>query len=130
MKGRSLLLHLFAVAGVISLLCAAGCGAKTPTDSGVQGQVRIGPLAPVEQQGVPNDAPYAATLRIERAADLKVIAETKSDVNGSFHVALAPGRYVLQPVSGAPLPTAPAREFTVSAGQFTTVRVDYDSGIR
>jgi hypothetical protein len=130
MKRRSLLLHLFAVAGVVSLLLAAGCGAKTPTDSGVQGQVRIGPVSPVEQPGVPNDAPYAATLRIEGASDLKVISETRSDANGSFRVALAPGRYVLQPVSGAPLPTAPAQEFTVSAGQFTTVRVDYDSGIR
>ena len=112
------------------MLLAAGCEAKTPTDSGVQGQVRIGPLAPVERQGVVNEAPYAATLRIERASDLKVLTQTKSDENGSFRVALAPGRYVLQPVSGAPFPTAPAQEFTVSAGQFTTVRVDYDSGIR
>jgi hypothetical protein len=130
MKRRSLLVHLFAVVGVVSVLLAAGCGAKTLTDSGVQGQVRIGPLAPVERQGVVNDAPYAATLRIERASDLKVLTQTRSDENGSFRVALAPGRYVLQPVSGAPFPTAPAQEFTVSAGQFTTVRVDYDSGIR
>jgi hypothetical protein len=130
MKRRSLLVHLFAVLGVVSVLLAAGCGAKTPTDSGVQGQVRIGPVAPVEQPGVTNDKPYAASLQIARASDGKVVAETKSDANGSFRLALAPGRYVLQPVSGAPLPTAPAQEFTVSAGQFTTVRVDYDSGIR
>ena len=130
MKRRPLLLHLFAVVEVVSLLLVAGCGAKVVTDSGVRGQVRIGPLAPVEQPGVSNDAPYAATLRVERASDLKVIAETKADANGSFRVALAPGDYVLQPLGGAPLPTAPTQEFMVSAGRFTTVRVDYDSGIR
>jgi hypothetical protein len=33
-------------------------------------------------------------------------------------------------VNGTPLPTAPSQEFAVAAGQFTTIRVDYDSGIR
>ena len=130
MKPRSLLLYLFAVVGLVSLLGAAGCGAKVVTDSGVQGEVRIGPVNPVEQPGVPNDAPYAATLRIARASDGKVVAETRSGADGSYRVALAPGRYVLQPVNGTPLPIAQSQEFTVSAGQFTTVRVDYDSGIR
>ena len=130
MKHRSLLLCVFALVGLVSLLGAAGCGAKVVTDSGVQGEVRIGPVSPVEQPGVPNDAPYAATLQIVRASDGKVVAETKSGADGSYRVALPPGRYVLQAVNGEPLPIAPSQEFTVSAGQFTTVRVDYDSGIR
>ena len=129
MKLRSPLL-VFAVAGLVSLLITAGCGAQPVTDSGVQGEVRIGPVAPVEQPGVSNDRPYAATLRIARASDGKIVAETKSGADGSFRVALAPGRYVLQPVSGTPLPTAPSQEFAVAAGQFSTIRVDYDSGIR
>jgi hypothetical protein len=130
MKRRSLLLCVFAVVGLVSLLLAAGCGTKVVTDSGVQGEVRIGPVTPVERPGVPNDAPYAATLRIARASDGKVVAETKSGADGVYRVALAPGRYVLQPVNGEPLPIAPSQEFTVAAGRFTTVRVDYDSGIR
>jgi hypothetical protein len=130
MKPRTLLLLLFAVAASACLLLAAGCGAKPVTDSGVQGEVRIGPVAPVEQPGAPNDAPYVATLRIAKASDGKIVAETKSGADGTFRVPLPPGRYVLQPVNGTPLPIAQAQEFTVAAGQFTTVRVDYDSGIR
>lgn len=130
MKPRALLLIICAVAALACLLLAAGCGAKPVTDSGVQGEVRIGPVAPVERPGVSNDAPYAATLRIARASDGKIVAETKSAADGSFRVALAPGRYVLQPVDGTPLPIAQPQEFTVAPGQFTTVRVDYDSGIR
>jgi hypothetical protein len=121
---------LFAVVGLVSLLVTAGCGAKPVTDSGVQGEVRIGPVSPVEQPGVTNDRPYAATLRVARASDGKIIAETRSGADGTFRVALAPGRYVMQPVNGTPLPTAPSQDFTVIAGQFTTIRVDYDSGIR
>jgi hypothetical protein len=131
MKRRSLLFYMFAIAaGLAALLLTAGCGEQAVTDSGVQGEVRIGPVAPVEQPGVPNDKPYAATLQILRASDGKIVAEARSGADGSFRVALAPGRYVLQPESGQPLPTAPSQEFTVSAGQFTPVRVDYDSGIR
>lgn len=109
----------------------AGCdSAPAPANSGVQGEVRIGPVSPVEQQGVPNDKPYVATFRIEQASDGKVAAEATSAADGSFKVALAPGRYVLEPVNGTPVPIAQPQEFTVSAGGFTTVRVDYDSGIR
>ena len=112
------------------LLLSGGCGGSSVTDSGVQGEVRIGPISPVEQQGVQNDAPYAATLRIVRASDGRVVAETRSATDGSFRVALPPGDYVLEPVNGNPLPIAQPQDFTVPAGRFTTVQVDYDSGIR
>lgn len=107
----------------------AGCG-EAASDSGVQGEVRIGPVNPVEQPGVPNDAPYVATLKIRRASDGEVVAETTSAADGSFQIALPPGNYILEPVNGNPLPVAQAQQFTVAPGQFTTVRVDYDSGIR
>jgi hypothetical protein len=100
------------------------------TDSGAQGEVRIGPINPVEQPGVENDAPYVATLRIKRASDGKQVAETTSDKDGRFRVALLPDAYILEPVNGDPLPIAPSQEFIVLPGQFTTLRVDYDSGIR
>lgn len=133
----SRLARIRTIAGVLAalalaavLLVAVGCGEKAVTDSGVQGEVRIGPVNPVEQPGVQNDAPYAATLRIRRASDGKVVAETTSAADGSFRVALAPGDYVLEPVNGDPLPTAQPQDLTVAPGRFTTVRVDYDSGIR
>ena len=131
------LAHIRTIAGVLAalalaatLLLAAACGEKTVTDSGVQGEVRIGPVSPVEQPGAQNDAPYAAALRIKKASGGKVVAETRSAADGSFRVALSPGEYILEPVNGDPLPIAQSQEFTVAPGRFTTVRVDYDSGIR
>jgi hypothetical protein len=121
-----------AVFGVVLFagFVTSGCGQQPVTDSGVQGEVRIGPVQPVERPGVPNDAPYSATLRIKRASGGELVAETKSAADGSFRVALAPGDYVLEPVNGEPLPTAQAQEFTVEPGRFTTVNIAYDSGIR
>jgi hypothetical protein len=117
------------VAAVL-LFVAAGCGEAAVTDSGVQGEVRLGPVNPVEQPGVPNDRPYIADLRIKRTSDGKLVAETTSAADGSFRVPLASGDYILEPVNGEPLPIAQPQEFTVAPGRFTTVRVDYDSGIR
>jgi hypothetical protein len=114
----------------VLLFVATGCGEAAVTDSGVQGEVRLGPVNPVEQPGVPNDRPYIADLRIKRTSDGRLVAETTSAADGSFRVPLAPGDYILEPVNGEPLPIAQPQEFTVAPGLFTTVRVDYDSGIR
>jgi hypothetical protein len=134
MKGTTarIAMRMLLPALTVTLLVAgiAGCGAKPVNDSGVRGEVRIGPVSPVEQQGQQNDAPYAATLRIKRASDGKVIAETRSAADGSFRVPLPPGEYVLEPVDGDPLPIARPQDFTVAPGRFTIIRVDYDSGIR
>jgi hypothetical protein len=111
-------------------LLIAGCGGEAVGDSGVQGEVRIGPVNPVERPDVPNDAPYVATLRITRASGGRVVAEARSAADGTFRVALPAGDYVLEPVNGNPLPVAVAQDFTVQPGRFTNVRVDYDSGIR
>ena len=121
---------LGALALVPLLLLAGACGETAVTDSGVQGEVRIGPINPVEQPGQQNDGPYAATLRIKRASNGKLVAETRSSADGSFRAVLPPGDYILEPVNGDPLPTAQSQDFTVAPGRFTTIRVDYDSGIR
>lgn len=110
-------------------LNTAACD-RPATDSGVQGEVRIGPIQPVEQPGVENSRPYAATLLIRRSVDRKVVTQTTSAEDGSFKVLLPPGRYVLEPVNGDPVPYAESQTFEVIAGRFTTLRVDYDSGIR
>src|SRR5512143_346909 len=109
---RTVYITIFVALGV-SVFLAAGCGKQAVIDSGVQGEVRIGPVNPVEQPGVPNDAPYSATLRVKRASDGKVVGETTSGQDGSFRLALPPGDYVLEPVNGSPLPIAQPQGFTV-----------------
>lgn len=122
------LVHVLAfVALAAMLLLAAACGEKTVTDSGVQGEVRIGPVNPVEQPGVQNDAPYAATLRIKRASDGKVVAETRSATDGSFRFVLPPDDYILEPVNGDPSPSpnpriSPSRPVGSPPSGWTTIR--------
>jgi hypothetical protein len=98
-------------------------------DSGITGLVTLGPISPVEQPGVSNDKPYAATLVIKRTAG-SVVAQVRSGEDGRFTIKLAPGTYILEPQNGQPLPRAEAQQVTVSAHAFTEVTVAYDSGIR
>ena len=111
------------------LAFAAGC-TPAPTDSGVRGTVRIGPITPVQQQGQPSDAPYAADLVITDSNG-SVVARVRSGVDGTFAMDLAPGTYSITGVGGAtpPTPSEP-QTFTVRAHQFATVTLTYDSGIR
>jgi hypothetical protein len=55
-----------------------------------------------------------------------------TDTDGKFKVSLAPGEYILRPVSpeNMPLPTAQEQPFTVFSDKFTELIVTYDSGIR
>ncbi|MFH0915061.1 MAG: hypothetical protein V1912_01265 [bacterium] len=112
-----------------ALLPASGCG-TTATDGGVVGEVRIGPLRPVEQPGVENTAPYAADLVVKSVPQGKAVAEARSGDDGLFRIVLAPGDYLLEPENGDPLPRAEPQTFTVVRGRFTEVHVEYDSGIR
>jgi hypothetical protein len=44
--------------------------------------------------------PVAATQRVRRASDEGLIEEFRSDSDGSFRVALRPGRYIIEGASG------------------------------
>ena len=119
--------------GVVLLLPPAlGCGDDAILDSGIEGEVRIGPLSPVVSEGQEGEdsKPYSAVIRIKSIPEGEVVAETMSGDDGKFRVALAPGRYLVEPEQGDPLPIASPQEVTVEPGAFTTVRIDYDSGIR
>lgn len=120
--------------GALALaLAACGAGATAPSDSGIKGIVLIGPLCPVVQEGVPcPDQPFQATINVRKVATGKLVATTRSGKTGRFRVNLAPGRYVLEPVSpnqGAP-PYAGPLPVRVRARAFTRVKIIFDSGIR
>ena len=119
--------------GVVLLLAPAlACGDEATLDSGIEGEVRIGPLSPVVSEGQEGEdsKPYSAVIRIKSIPEGEVVAETTSGDDGRFRVALAPGRYLVEPEQGDPLPIASTQEVTVEPGAFTTIRIDYDSGIR
>ncbi len=126
MKSRS----LFALV----LLFAAACSSMltpTPSDSGIEGNVTIGPTCPVMQINDPcPDKPYQAILTILTTTDRSTVLKFQTDANGQFHVALAPGTYILHPESPNAMPHAAEIPFTVTGHEFTHLEVSYDSGIR
>ena len=130
----------------LCLLLLAGC-ASTPStaypnggpayanppasgESGVEGQVFIGPGCPVTQADTScPDKPYQATLVIRNPQGEEIL-KVQTDVDGKFRIPLPSGKYVLHPETQGRYPTASDQEFTVTAGQFTQVIGTYDSGIR
>ena len=127
---RSLASLLALGLGVLMVACA---GAEvTPTDSGIDGLVTIGPICPVLREDTPcPDEPFLATIVIEDESG-NGVTRVDSDESGRFRLNLAPGRYILVPQSpnpGAP-PFASEQEVEVRADAFTQVTIAYDSGIR
>lgn len=109
----------------------AACAAPpTPTDSGVEGKVLIGPMCPVVQEGQEcPDQPYQAALTVLSPNGRKIV-QVQTDEQGGFKIPLAPGEYILHPESPEVLPFASDQNFVVEAGRFTKLVVNYDSGIR
>ena len=102
----------------------------TETDSGIEGQVLIGPMCPVMREDQPcPDQPYQAVITI-LAENGTEIGRVQSDALGHFRVDLAPGTYTLRPEPGEGIAWADEQNVSVGEGQFTQVIVSYDSGIR
>jgi len=117
------------IAGVLVL---AACGSPPPADTGVEGQVTIGPTCPVVQVGQDcPDQPYAADLTVANTQG-KIIVRASADADGQFRIALAPGDYVLEAKAseGSPFPAAATFPFTVQEGIWTRLDLTLDSGIR
>ena len=117
---------------LLSMLVLSACSSvqPTPIDSGVEGQVFIGPMCPVVQEGQEcPDQSYQATLTVNSLTGERIV-QFQTEKNGTFRIPLAPGEYVLHPESPNVMPFAQEQPFTVEAGKFTQVIVNYDSGIR
>lgn len=89
-----------------------------------------GPTCPVERPGHACTRPYQATIRILREPAHKLLTTARSAADGRFSVRLAPGSYVLEPQGGRPFPRSRPQTVTVRAHRFTSVTINYDSGIR
>jgi len=103
--------------------------APAPATSGIDGEVILRPVSPVERPGMVNQRPYEALIAVADGGG-RTVAEVRSDADGRFRIILEPGTYVLHPESDAIYPHAPAQSVTVVKDRFTPVRVTYDSGIR
>jgi len=98
--------------------------------SGIEGQTLIGPTCPVERLDSPcPDKPYQATLVVLNQSGTEV-KRFDTNADGLFRVELPPGTYTLAPQSPGRLPRAGQQAVQVTSGQFTSITITYDSGIR
>jgi hypothetical protein len=101
-----------------------------PRESGIEGQVLMGPMCPVAQQGQGcPDQPYQATITVN-SPNGGTILQFQTDGAGHFKIPLVPGEYVLHPESPNGMPLAADQSIVVGASQYTQIVVKYDSGIR
>jgi hypothetical protein len=120
----------FLIGVSILLLATWSFHSPAPRESGIEGQVLIGPMCPVAQQGQEcPDRPYQATLAVN-SPNGGMIAQFQTDGQGHFRLPLAPGEYILHPESPNGMPFAVDQTIVVGAGQYTQIVVNYDSGIR
>lgn len=120
----------FLVGVLILVLATCSLYSPTPRGSGIEGQVLLGPMCPVVQEGQEcPDQPYQATLTVKSLDGLQ-ITQFQTDEQGRFQVPLVPGQYILHPESPNGLPFAGDQSFVVETGKFTQLTVNYDSGIR
>lgn len=141
MSGQSKRLFLIAVLGLAVSAAVSGCSEigldidSTLQVQGIRGTVLLGPTCPVEvspgdNNPVPCITPYVATLVVLDSEGVKVATITSS-ADGRFQVNLTPGVYVVTPESGTDTyPIAQPQSVTVTAGVFTDIEVNYDTGIR
>lgn len=120
------------LAVLIGLLLTACSGPARTLESGLEGHAWVGPMCPVVQEGV--DCPDRAL-----EADLEILdsnggvtARLRSDEDGTFRIALAPGDYLLTVArpDEAGLPFASPIPFHVPEGVWTLLDAHFDSGIR
>ena len=117
---------------LLFLLIVSACSSinPTPIDSGIEGQVFIGPVCPVVQEGQEcPDRPYQAALSVTSPKGKRIV-QVQTDEDGRFRIPLEPGEYILHPESPNQLPFASDQNVIVENGTFTQVIVNYDSGIR
>jgi len=120
----------FLIGVLILMLATCSVHNPTPRDSGIEGQVMLGPMCAIVQEGQAcPDGPYQATLTVNSLTGSRIV-QFQTDGAGRFRVPLAPGQYILHPESPNALPFAGEQAIVVEAGNYTPVAVRYDSGIR
>jgi hypothetical protein len=106
---------------------------ETTAKSGIEGTVMIGPSCPVQRINDPScdDRPYQGVIHVNTTNGIWV-TKFKADERGIFRIELEPGNYTLEPQTPKEgfLPRASSQDVAVISGAFTTVSIQYDSGLR
>lgn len=136
---RMKFLVFIAIAGI-------GCSSTAGIDNGgdvtlagrgtLAGRVAIGPICPVEQEGVPCPVPpetYAGVdVLMRREADRGLAARVDLDDEGHYRMELPAGGYLvtLDHELGIDRGASPTHKVEIRAGQTVVVDFQIDTGIR
>jgi hypothetical protein len=121
---------LCAVALVLLVACAQASSDGPSPASGARGTVVFGPNCPVVVAGTPcPDRPWQGKVQAFTVRGA-FVRDTATDRDGSFELPLGPGTYDLIPLTPDGPPTAKMQRVTVTAGNFVSVTLQVDSGIR
>jgi hypothetical protein len=119
----------------LTFIFHSGCNKNTLSrekNSGIKGQVLLGPTSPVVSSDKPRtDKPYKAKLKILNQ-DREEVLQLDTDEEGRFKITLEPGKYIISPVAPNLLrpPYPEEQKVTVKMNEFTEVKVIFDTGIR
>jgi len=134
MKWKIIILILIITSIAIAFLYRKQNVVPTTYVSGAQGTITLGPQCPVVREGEEEkckDKPYQTIIQVFAKENVSSPPTmTSSDANGYFKVALQPGSYILLLTGGATFPICAEQEVTVIAGQFQTVDLSCDTGVR
>lgn len=135
MSYRNIIIILLIIAAVIASLAFLR-GDETKGLVGViKGKVDVGPICPVEREGVPCPVPPEAytsrQIVIYKAGSKTEVARAAINPNGTYLFELAPGSYTLDIARqgidyGKDLPYS----FVISAGETQEFNFSIDTGIR
>jgi Carboxypeptidase regulatory-like domain len=114
-----------------AILLLVGCArAGGAADSGIEGRVLLGPQCPVVTEESPcPDRPVSAEVVAMRLED-RATFSIQSGSDGTFRLALPPGDYQVQALVTAGAMFAKPSNVTVPPGEFVSVDVLLDTGIR
>lgn len=100
------------------------------SNSGIYGQVILGPTCPVQRIGEECTKPYQGAVIIKNYDQSQEVTSFTTNSKGEFRVSLPSGSYYLLVGGGRSLPFLKATSVAVKANQYTKIELNIDTGIR
>jgi len=129
-SSRSIIVTLLTLFFCLAL-AATQSGAEAETGTGLEGEIRIGPIhGGPTRIGVVDSRPLANTAFVVRK-DEKIIASFETDDQGRFRVSLPPGKCTVFKRDGkGKVGSSGPFEVEIVAGQMKKVQWECDTGMR
>jgi hypothetical protein len=119
-----------AAGAAVALVLLPVAGPTEATGSGLYGTVRMGPVKPVCQAGVPCDGPVTKTMLVFSTSG-REIGRVRSTAQGTYRIALRPGYYDVRATVRIGLTKLPKpHAIHVRAGHWDKINLFFDTGIR